>query len=231
MPQRLRSALNKEDPKEKKEEVKPSAPPEDPKEKKEEVKPAAPLAKPPINKEKKQKRPGARMLHPLNGRVDFAHHTGETAAHLGEVVVRLTPALISAMLRRENDLRLSDEIQREYGKSDDFETFSQITEGVQRRVAGEFGFETDESVAAALDAMRGCEALWPERAAEFRALSHYRKFNRARAGELCKGDTVPEALLDSIRGDGDEPDPSLADVLGASARAGLPTLLVAGSYS
>ena len=155
-------------------------------------------------------RSGARMLHPLNGRVDFALHAGELVKKDAAYSIRLTPALVMAMLRRENELRLSEDVQASYGASGCLATFVSITERVQRQVVGEFGFEGEEAVSAALDGIRGCEALWPERAAEFRELSHYRKFNRARGGELSALDRVPDVPLGSLAATGEETDTSLA---------------------
>ena len=174
----------------------------------------------------------AMMLHPLNGRVDFALHAGELVKKDAAYSIRLTPALVMAMLRRENELRLSEDVQASYGASGCLATFVSITERVQRQVVGEFGFEGEEAVSAALDGIRGCEALWPERAAEFRELSHYRKFNRARGGELSALDRVPDVPLGSLAATGEETDTSLAAELTRSAdEPPRPTLIVAGSYS
>ena len=167
----------------------------------------------------------AMMLHPLNGRVDFALHAGELVKKDAAYPIRFTPALVMAMLRRENELRLSEDVQASYGASGCLATFVSITERVQRQVVGEFGFEGEEAVSAALDGIRGCEALWPERATEFRELSHYRKFNRAL-------DRVPDVPLGSLAATGEETDTSLAAELTRSAdEPPRPTLIVAGSYS
>ena len=189
--------------------------------------------------ERSKRSPGMRhfemaalMLHPLNGRVDFALHAGELVKKDAAYSIRLTPALVMAMLRRENELRLSEDVQASYGASGCLATFVSITERVQRQVVGEFGFEGEEAVSAALDGIRGCEALWPERAAEFRELSHYRKFNRARGGELSALDRVPDVPLGSLAATGEETDTSLAAELTRSAdEPPRPTLIVAGSYS
>ena len=174
----------------------------------------------------------ALMLHPLNGRVEFALHAGELVKKDAAYSIRLTPALVMAMLRRENELRLSEDVQASYGASGCLATFVSITERVQRQVVGEFGFEGEEAVSAALDGIRGCEALWPERATEFRELSHYRKFNRARGGELSALDRVPDVPLGSLAATGEETDTSLAAELTRSAdEPPRPTLIVAGSYS
>lgn len=144
------------------------------------------------------------------------------------------------------------------------------------------GFEETAAIDAAIEAMRGCEALWPEHARKFRAISHYRKYNRARPGELSAGDAVPDVQLGTVPLSEDddalatvmdpkrmhnEPmpermrralarhekaareaarhaadaaaspkeeemtDSTLGSVLGSSAASGLPTLLIAGSYS
>ena len=187
-------------------------------------------------KEKKKPistRPSARMLHPLNGRRDFDLLTTDPMAikMRTPLAVRLTPALVLAMLRREDELRLSEAVQRAYGGSDCFEIFCEITEGVQRQVVAEFGFEEEEAARAAIESLRTCETLWPERAADFRQSSHYRKYNRARCGELKPNDAVPDVALGSLDGVGDAADSSLSAVLAASAAAAMPTLLVAGSYS
>lgn len=177
------------------------------------------------------------MLHPLNGREDFELFSGETikgGTRLPEASlrVRLTPALVGAMLRREDELRLSDKVQRAYGGSDSFERFCEITEIVQRQVVAEFGFEEEAAASAAIEALRCCEALWPDHADTFQRLSHYRRFNRARRGELRAGDAVPDVPLGSLEGEDEVADTTLSVVLGArSAAAAMPTLIVAGSYS
>lgn len=51
---------------------------------------------------------------------------------------------------------------------------------------------------AAIEAIRGCEALWPGHARTFRAISHYRKYNRARRGELSRGDAVQDVPLGTV---------------------------------
>jgi len=219
------------------------------------------------------------------------------------VAVRLSPTLVSAMLQREDDLRLSVLVQSAYAASRSHDEFIRVTEAVQNQVAREFGFEEATAIDAAIEAMRGCEALWPEHARKFRSISHYRKYNRARHGELSRGDAVPDVRLGSLvppavpaaepplltelqahsgvhheetdrahekmmpermrralarrekkqrdeakaaardaaraaetvtamaAGADDAADTSLSAVLGESATSGLPTLLVAGSYS
>ena len=167
----------------------------------------------------------------MNGRVDFDLHAGACAKG-ASLSMRLTPALVKAMLRREDELRLSESVQQEYGARPDLDGFVEITDGVQRRVCAEFGLEDDDAIAAALDAMRGCEALWPEHADAFRQISHYRRFNRARSGELGAHSPVPDVDLGSLTDTAaDTPDTTLLSALAPSAAAGVPTLIVAGSYS
>ena len=61
------------------------------------------------------------------------------------VAVRLSPALACALLKRENELRLSEAVQRAYSASRSHAEFIAVTEAVQDQVAREFGTRSKQA--------------------------------------------------------------------------------------
>ncbi|EGD76896.1 hypothetical protein PTSG_08241 [Salpingoeca rosetta] len=129
----------------------------------------------------------ALMLHKINGRDVF--DTNQPSPDLKEQLqatetkVRVTPALVRAMLQRESELRKTDAVQREYT----VDGVIPVTQRLQRRVAEEFGF-SDPAVGVEL--MQAAEALYPDE--DMRSASHWRKYNRASRGVVSPGDDMTE---------------------------------------
>lgn len=138
----------------------------------------------------------ARMLLPINGREDFLLQEPKTEGYVSRIV--LTPLLVLALLRREEELRLSDETQQKYSKGKTLQDFTEITSAVQEQVAKEFGLGGDErSLREAVDAMRSAEVRFPEHRKAIINASHYRRFNRAGQSKYPAGSEVPELPLRS----------------------------------
>jgi hypothetical protein len=92
------------------------------------------------------------------------------------------------MLRRENELRLSPNIQEMYRKSG-YCGYVEVTIGIQKQVAQEFGIE--ENICQTL--LQCAETLVTEESdvAMVKELSLYRKYNRMKDGNLMIGDKAP----------------------------------------
>ena len=96
---------------------------------------------------------------------------------------------LKMMLIRENELRLSPAIQKMY-REQGYDHYFQITETLQRQVAGEFGL--DELVG--VNYLQCAENIVMDNAAqlnEVRNISLYRKYNRCYDGNLQEGDLAP----------------------------------------
>src|SRR5262245_18642731 len=106
-------------------------------------------------------------FHPVNGRSGFdSLPPPEFPTGVGK------PSLdkVKAMLRRENDLRLSPEIQARFADSS-FDAIS-IAADVQERVASEFGYcGSSQMCRLGLDIIRSAPALFPEDP-EIRSIPH-----------------------------------------------------------
>ena len=104
-----------------------------------------------------------------------------------------------------------------------------VTAALQERLLREAGVEGPR-MAAALHVLRSAASLFDEDAlAAHGALPLYVRHNRATAGLLCEGDTVPAGLtLHDLDGRRVNLATTLGDHPGLHCR---PTLLVAGSWS
>ena len=148
---------------------------------------------------------------------------------------------IKTILRRENELRLSEETQRQFkaaGAAGRGDGWLEVVEGLQRQVAAEFGL----TEAVGLDAMRLAESLLPGDQ-EVIEISLYRKYNRCIDGPLQTGDPAPDADLLSL----DQPGlpttlhsllhdrsgwfPDGCGPAAAAAAAGRPLAVLVGSYT
>lgn len=123
------------------------------------------------------------------------------------------------MLKRENELRLSEDAQRRFeeaersgGKTDWIEVACEI----QKEVLREFGVEASKE---ALHAYR-C-------AANKHGISLYVKHNRARKGDLQAGSSAPNVQVVSIEADGSSSVTSLL----AMQKESRPLVVVAASLS
>lgn len=132
----------------------------------------------------------ARMFHPGNGRDVFGLVNPEILANSQ---VKVTKAIVKAMLRRETELRFSLPVQVAYAKT---EGCLSVTDDLQLQVAKEFGFE---DLAEGIDILRSAEARFPDDQ-EIKDLSNYRKYNRAKEGVLQTGDEAPNSLVFTLDG-------------------------------
>ena len=137
------------------------------------------------------------------------------------------------MLVAENDARLSPETQALYAAAeaedaDPEHGWMEVTDELQRRLLREAGVPPERE-AAALRALRAATYTYPALA----SIPLYRRFQRARAGDLAPGDAVPDVRLLTAHG--------VATTLlagAAACRVGrdgiaapLPLLVCAGSVS
>lgn len=87
------------------------------------------------------------LLFYLTGKVGYQDYSlGHEQLTNEEITeLNLSKELIVKMLKRENELRLSTEMQMEYklSQQNGFKGFVQVTENMQKQVAKEFGFNED----------------------------------------------------------------------------------------
>jgi hypothetical protein len=139
---------------------------------------------------------GVHMFHPVNGRCGFdalpppEFPPGQTKPPL---------ETIKAMLKREDELRLSAPVQARF--ADPAFDAIRIAEQVQEQVVSEFfGLDAPPEIRQlGLDIIRAAPALYPENP-EIRRIPHYLKYNRSRRGELEAGDLIPDAYLARLSG-------------------------------
>jgi len=134
------------------------------------------------------------------------------------------------MLQRENEIRLSDEIQMKYEEM--VEKYVEITEQLQKKVLIEFGFEGNEKE---LECYRSALEMYPQQKEELKPLVYYYKYNRSRDGELKVGETVPlsSVLVTSLEGTTELPLSSFftTTVTGDTSATPLPLVICAGSIT
>jgi hypothetical protein len=105
------------------------------------------------------------------------------------------------MLQRENELRLSSEIQEKLewaveGISQ--ESVNAILEAVQKQVVSEAGYSQSEEQHG-IQLLRSAQAIFPEDK-EIHDIPMYVKYNRAAQGSVCVGDEIPSTQVASISG-------------------------------
>lgn len=106
-------------------------------------------------------------------------------------------SFLKAMLQREEELRISPDVQRIYDEANaqpnppnPTDVYIEVSTRLQKQVATEFNLSEEFGVYL----LRAAEQLVrhdPERVAEVRQISFYRRFNRLQDGTLQAGDTVP----------------------------------------
>jgi len=102
------------------------------------------------------------------------------------------------MLKREDELRLSTEVQSRFADPS-FDAI-RIAAEVQEQVVTEFGYgESAEMHKLGLDIIRSAPSLYPDDPV-IRKIPHYLKYNRSRRGELEPGDVIPDAYLAQLSG-------------------------------
>mmetsp|Transcript_7191 Transcript_7191/g.8111 ORF Transcript_7191/g.8111 Transcript_7191/m.8111 type:complete len:248 (-) Transcript_7191:376-1119(-) len=168
-------------------------------------------------------RSSARMLIPHNGRVGF----DLIKPSLG--MQRPPKEVLKSMIKREAELRRSDETQRAFDAHglDESRNFS-LLQGIQTKVLSEFGYDDVNILRTALSLYPNDQALTNE----IRELAFWMKYNRAKQGNLNVGDVVPDLVLSDLTGQ----DVRLSDWYEATCgvamgSGGPPLVLVAGSVS
>lgn len=150
-----------------------------------------------------------RMFHPSNGRYNFLPCT--PAVPFEEMPDRET---LVQILKRDNELRLSQKVQEEYWITD---YPSGVTLAVQTRAVEEHGYSDPWIIPSALSYYKDD--------AEIMSIPHYVKYNRSRQGKLSCGDVIPDLPLTTTQGC----TTSLRALM--EPHASLPVVLVAGSYT
>jgi len=137
--------------------------------------------------------------------------------------------LVLSMLRRDDELRLSDEVQQRYAAcGDDSSDKEAVSIEVQKQVVHEHGFHGKVEVLEGLEVLRSALYLFPGDA-EVRDAAHYLRYNIVKDCPLVLNSPVPDMplLAASINPNGPCEPTSLHDV---AKQADL-TVLLAGSHT
>eukprot|EP01088_Endostelium_zonatum_P021560 TRINITY_DN85_c0_g2_i1.p1 TRINITY_DN85_c0_g2~~TRINITY_DN85_c0_g2_i1.p1 ORF type:complete len:211 (-),score=51.30 TRINITY_DN85_c0_g2_i1:674-1306(-) len=168
----------------------------------------------------RQRNFGAKMLFPTSGRIGFNFITYDGTAPPKDVMVK--------MLRRENEIRLTDNVQEQLDKTivDDSDSYTAIIEGIQKTVLKQFGFEDNENN---LTMYRAALSLYPNDD-EIKNEAYYYKYNRSRQGTLKQGDSIDLQTL-SLYNLSTNQTENVFDILQVDSNTNLPLVLIAGSIS
>jgi len=136
---------------------------------------------------------GVHMFHPVNGRQGF-----ELLKVTEEQKLNRPPIeIIKAMLKREDDLRLSPRVQALF--NDPSIDTIHVGEEVQKEVITEFfGKQAKEEMEKKLYQLRAAPALYSEKSEEIKRIPHYLKYNRSEQGTLNIGDIAPNFPLATL---------------------------------
>lgn len=138
--------------------------------------------------------------------------------------------MLKDMLRRENDLRLSREVQDQY-RSKGYGAYVEVTEAVQKQVCDEFGL----SEVKGTKALQCADFLVSSAAdkAEITEISLYRKYNRVKNGKLAVGMKAPDISkpLFNLDGSAVRFRDLVSQDIGTQSFKELPTLILASSHS
>jgi len=167
-------------------------------------------------KDPKKKMHSARMLFPTSGRIGF-----DPVRYDGPKIDR---PVLKAMLSRENEIRLTDDIQNLYDGCalTDSEKYTEVTTNVQRQVLREFGFVDGEQ---GLTMLRSALTMYPDDP-ELKTLVYYHKYNRSRQGDLKVGDKIDISTVQLANAAG-----TTVTELSSYAQPDRPLVLIAGSIS
>jgi len=160
---------------------------------------------------------GVHMFHPVNGRRGFDLVSPPANSHKKPPV-----EVMIKMLKREEELRLSEEIQEKF-RNPDLDTIH-VAAQVQERVVCEFGFHNN--ICEMVDFIRAAPSLYPE-TPEVRRIPHYQKFNRVAEGYQKPGDIIPDAELSTLNGSSITLYNYIDTILGNKK----PIVITAGSYT
>lgn len=125
------------------------------------------------------------------------------------------------MLRRDDALRLSEEVQARYAEQPESWTWKwQVTDDVQRQVCTEFGFQ--DSMAEGLDLLRSSMSLFPDDV-EVLCAAHYLLHNIHKPCTLHLSMETPDIKLHALNGADSSVD--------AIVKTGRATVIIAGSHT
>jgi hypothetical protein len=137
----------------------------------------------------------------------------------------ITKDMLKDMLRRENELRLSEETQQKYREAErKSETdWMEVTIELQRQVVREFGIK---DIDRGVHAIQSAYSRYGAEDEDFFNIPLYVRYNRARQGDLKEGGpahNTPKLFhMD---------DPTKTSNLFDFAKPGAPLVVLAGSYS
>jgi hypothetical protein len=146
---------------------------------------------------------------------------------MNELRSKITKDKLVEMLTAENMARLSPEMQQIYYDAEQSEEtdWMEKTSEMQRQICRQFfPDETAVFLEQCLYAIRSPQVFYPDDSI-FHEISLYRKYNRARRGELKVGVEAPNVPLLSLHS---TTEIQLHDLIDQSAK---PVCLIAGSYS
>jgi len=131
------------------------------------------------------------MFFPSSGKLGFDNYKNEKVLN-EKMIDRET---LKKMYQRENDLRLSKEIQEKMDECilSNMNEYANLLESIQRRVLKEYGFNDEDD----LDLFREGLGIYNDDE-ELKSIPYYSKFNRARDGDLNVGDDLFDVSLTSI---------------------------------
>lgn len=139
-----------------------------------------------------------------------------------EAVGKRIRDLLIEMLRRDDALRLSEDVQSRYAQQPDNWNWKwKVTNDVQKQVCQEFGFGS--SMAEGLDLLRSSMSLFPNDS-EIRHAAHYLRYNiHVPCPSSMISTVIPDIKLHTMHG-GDTS-------LDAMVSAGKATVIIAGSHT
>lgn len=134
---------------------------------------------------------------------------------------------LKEMIKRENELRVSDEYQEMYRREAELpgHVWMDVSDVIQKRVLREFGYDEKSEQEDNLKLLRNASLIHPDDA-EFLTLPLYKRFNRCRDGDMKVGDAVNDCLLEDLEGN----KIRLLNQFG-SERHDKPLVILAGSVS
>jgi len=159
--------------------------------------------------EKQQRNLAARMLTVVNGRCNFDYYLPLKARERPENCDEITREKLVRMLKRENEVRLSEEMLNKLEKeTSEYEDGPKCIDKVscnqphmpwsiaqcQEMVVQEFGYKTTAEISYALQMLRSARALYPNDM-EIKNSAFYLKYNRVRRGELRVNDMYKDVPL------------------------------------
>jgi len=129
------------------------------------------------------------------------------------------------MLRRENELRLTETTQNLYDTcaASDSAKYTEITDNVQKQVLREFGFSDGVE---GLQMYRSALSMFPDDE-EMKNLVYYYKYNRSKQGSLQVGDNIDLTRITLSSLDSSQSLPLSSFV----QQPNVPLVLIAGSIS